>query len=189
VGAATTGPELVALAEEAKPVLVLSNADLAEGGLERVLERVVASGARVLAVLSSPSPERMAALLERGASGLLLLDSSAADVVEALDAVGRGEIALHPTAASTVVEQWRRLRAKGAWARMSGPGQLTPRERDVLEAMADGLATKAIAARLGMANKTVENHKIRIFDKLGARTHAHAVSLAIGHGLLSAFGD
>ena len=51
--------------------------------------------------------------------------------------------------------------------------------------MADGLATKAIATKLGVALKTVENHKIRIFDKLGVRTQAEAVSLAIGHSLLA----
>ena len=52
-------------------------------------------------------------------------------------------------------------------------------------AMAEGMATKTIARHLGVAIKTVENHKIRIFDKLGVRTQAHAVSVAIGHGLLT----
>ena len=55
----------------------------------------------------------------------------------------------------------------------------------VLTAMAEGLATKAIALRLDVAVKTVENHKARVFGKLGARNHAHAVTLAIEQGLLS----
>jgi len=54
-----------------------------------------------------------------------------------------------------------------------------------LTAIVDGLAAKAIARRLGMAVKTVENHKIRIFEKLGARTQAHAVAIAVGHGLVA----
>jgi hypothetical protein len=51
--------------------------------------------------------------------------------------------------------------------------------------MVEGLAAKAIAKRLGVATKTVENHKIRIFDKLGVRTHAQAVSVTISQGLLA----
>jgi len=50
--------------------------------------------------------------------------------------------------------------------------------------MAEGLPAKAIAKRLGVALKTVESHKIRLFDKLGARTQAHAVSIAMGYGLV-----
>ncbi len=50
---------------------------------------------------------------------------------------------------------------------------------------AEGIGIKAIARRLGVSVKTVENHKTRLFDKLGVRTQAHAVSLAIGHGLLA----
>jgi len=60
---------------------------------------------------------------------------------------------------------------------------LTARELEVLAAMADGLSAKAIALRLGVALKTVENHKVRIFDKLGVQTQAHAVSVAIGLGV------
>jgi DNA-binding NarL/FixJ family response regulator len=54
----------------------------------------------------------------------------------------------------------------------------------VLKAMAEGLAAKGIARRLGVATKTVENHKVRVFDKLGVRNHAQAVSVAITHGLI-----
>ncbi len=51
--------------------------------------------------------------------------------------------------------------------------------------MAEGMSGKAIARHLGVALKTVENHKIRVFNKLGVRTQAHAVSVAIGQGLLT----
>ena len=62
---------------------------------------------------------------------------------------------------------------------------LTPRELEVLVALAEGLTTKAIASRLGVAMKTVESHKVRLFDKLGARTQAHAVSIAVGRHLVA----
>src|SRR5207249_11530563 len=100
-------------------------------------------------------------------------------------AVRDGAAALHPVAAGTILSQWRRLRvAQSAMTRNS----LTPRESEILAAMADGHAAKAIARQLGVALKTVENHKIRIFDKLGARSQAQAVALAIGQGLLPTAG-
>jgi DNA-binding NarL/FixJ family response regulator len=76
--------------------------------------------------------------------------------------------------------QWRTSRGSG-----SQRASLTPREREVLMALAKGLTTKAIARRLGVAMKTVESHKIRLFSKLGARTQAHAVSIAIGQHLVA----
>ena len=88
-------------------------------------------------------------------------------------------------AATTILDQWRRLRNEPE-AAVERRATLTAREQDVLEAMVDGLATKAIARRLGVAPKTIENHKLRVFDKLGVRTHAHAVSVALAHGLISA---
>jgi DNA-binding NarL/FixJ family response regulator len=86
-----------------------------------------------------------------------------------------------------LLEQWRRLRDAGRIGTVGGgvSPSLTVREMDVLVAMADGLPAKAVARRLGVAVKTVENHKIRIYDKLGVRTQAHAVSLAISQGLLT----
>jgi DNA-binding CsgD family transcriptional regulator len=84
-----------------------------------------------------------------------------------------------------VVEQWRQLSS----SLRSPHTSLTPREREVLLALAEGLTTKAIARRLGVALKTVESHKVRLFDKLGARTQAHAVSIAIGQHLVAPLED
>jgi len=93
---------------------------------------------------------------------------------------------LGPVATATVLDQWRKLREPARGTITGGvASSLTVREHDVLTAMADGLPAKSIARRLGMAVKTVENHKIRIYDKLGVRTQAHAVSLAISQGLLT----
>ncbi len=88
-------------------------------------------------------------------------------MVGAIIAVGRGEVALNPEVLSTILHQWRRLRAQPVSVGSRRRPALTPRELDILAAMSDGLAAKAIAARLGVALKTVENHKIRIFEKLG----------------------
>ncbi|HEV7888376.1 MAG TPA: LuxR C-terminal-related transcriptional regulator, partial [Acidimicrobiales bacterium] len=118
-----------------------------------------------------------------GVSGYLLYDAAPEEVALGVVAVARGAAVLNPTAAAMVLTQWRRMRssAAGGGRRIS---PLTPREADVLAALVDGLPTKGIAQRLSMATKTVENHKIRIFDKLGVRTQAHAVSVAISSGLV-----
>ena len=83
----------------------------------------------------------------------------------ALGHTAAGASALHPLITDTILKQWRRLRQAGAvMTGVSPRSSLTPRELDVLAAMPDGLATKAIATKLGVALKTVENHKIHIFD-------------------------
>lgn len=88
-----------------------------------------------------------------------------------------------PHGSVTVVEQWQRTPSdRSAGRRTRG---LTQREHEVVAAMADGLSTKEIGRRLGVAAKTVEGHKTRVFGKLDARSQAHAVRLAITHGLLA----
>ena len=166
------------------PHVVVTNADLPGGPIDDHIGTLAGDGARVLVFTTDPSPERVTTLLAAGVSGYLLREVDPDGVLHAVRAVAAGEIVLHPAVASTVVEQWRRLRAGGRIA--NGRTGLTPREVDVLVAMADGLSTKAIARRLGVAAKTIENHKTRVFDKLGARTQAHAVATAINQGLLTA---
>ena len=186
VGEAATTWQLLALCQARHPHLVVTDAVLNDGPIEACLQDVLAGGSKVVILCDDRSPERLTGLLERGVSGYLLYDSAPDQVGEALVAVAGGAVALHPTIADTIVKQWRRLRQTAPSMGAAARSALTPRELDVLAAMADGLATKAIATRLGVALKTVENHKIRIFDKLGVRTQAEAVSLAIGHSLLAA---
>jgi DNA-binding NarL/FixJ family response regulator len=147
---------------------------------------VLALGTRVVVLSDDVSPDRLTRLLERGVSGYLLFDTPPTQVAEAVVAVATGAAVLSPAVAGTVLEQWRWLRSRNRVDAAASGTQLTPREREVLAAMAEGLGAKTIARRLGIAIKTVENHKIRIFDKLGARSQAHAVSLAISRGLLAA---
>ena len=106
-------------------------------------------------------------------------NAEAEEVAKGVLSVARGEIAMNPAVASTVVHQWRGLRDQPLRLGQRAAPVLTPRELDVLAAMADGLSGKAIAARLGVALKTVENHKIRVFDKLGVRNSAELVRYAM----------
>ena len=165
------------------PAVVVVSDRLDGEPVDAAVADVLASGAKVVVLSADPSPDRLATLLADGVSGYLLHDAAPDEVVTAVLAVARGAAALNPTAAAMILNQWRRLRAQpGSGERRISP--LTPREQDVLTALVDGLPTKGIALRLSMATKTVENHKIRIFDKLGVRTQAHAVSVAISAGLV-----
>jgi two-component system nitrate/nitrite response regulator NarL len=157
--------------------------DFADGPLLSVIERVLTTGARVLVLCHTISPDRAADLLLAGASGYLSSpDVDALQLVEAIREVARGNAALHPAAATAVLAQWRSLRKQPDDA--SSQTLLTDREVDVLSAIAAGLTNRGIGQRLGVSAKTVEAHKSRIFTKLGVKNQAHALTLASAQGLL-----
>lgn len=176
------GADLVEECQRTAPDVALACPELEDGSLEAHIQGALSTGTRVLVLADSHSPEQLTTILESGASGYLLADCSPDDLIAGLLAVAAGEVLLDRKVAATILAQWRRLRASD-----SHPGggrlTLTQRERELLAEMAEGASTKTIARSLGISVKTVENHKIRIFDKLGVRTQAQAVSVAIAHGL------
>jgi DNA-binding NarL/FixJ family response regulator len=119
--------------------------------------------------------------LAAGAAGYLLKNSDRAELEMAVRAAARGETWLTP-------EVSRRVAA--AYARGDGPqGQdplqvLTPRQREVLQLIAEGLSTKEIAARLDLGVKTIETHRTQLMEKLGIHGVAGLVRYAIRVGLV-----
>jgi DNA-binding NarL/FixJ family response regulator len=191
VGEARSATELIELCRRQRPDVVYAEDSFDDGSeIESVLVLLMATGARVIVVCDDPSPERLTRILELGASGYLRHDTTPEQVLDAIESVAGGASVLAPAAAATVLDQWRRLRQPAARA-VSGPhlSALTARQQDVLEAMSDGLSAKLIARRLGVAVKTIENHKIHLFEKLGVHTQAQAVSLAIRQGMLAKAGS
>lgn len=185
VGEATTPGELLSLCQEERPGVILTEAEFESGDtIEMVMPSLLETATRLVVICDDPSPERLSRILGLGASGYLRSNAAPTAVIEAVQAVAGGAAVLDPSAAGMVLEQWRKLRNGTNGTPVGRPG-LTARETEVLAAMADGLATKAIARRLNMAIKTVENHKTHVFHKLGVRTQAAAVSYAIRHGLLT----
>jgi DNA-binding NarL/FixJ family response regulator len=187
VGEASSATELVKLCRSELPDVVYAEDSFDDGSeIEWVLALLAAAGSRVIVVCDDPSPERLTRILELGASGYLGHDTTPTQVLDAIESVAGGASVLGPEATATVLDQWRHLREPATAPSGGAPVALTAREQDVLEAMGDGLSGKGIARRLGVALKTVENHKTRVFDKLGVHTQAQAVSLAIGQGMLAA---
>ena len=184
VGETARGAELIELCQLLAPDVVISDIELEDTALEHCLHALLLSGTRVLALCDESSPDRLVSVLAGGATGYLRHDASPQQVLDALGAVARGAAALDPVATKTILSQWRQFRLGGSTGQTRRQ-ELTPREQEVLRAMVEGLAAKAIAKRLGVATKTIENHKIRIFDKLGVYTQAQAVSFTLSHGLVA----
>jgi DNA-binding NarL/FixJ family response regulator len=178
------GQPLLGVVQESRPDVVILDLALEDSvdRLERTLVDVLATGARALLVADGASPQQVLAGLLAGASGQVLLESTSPQrFLRAVRQVAEGSAALHPDVASLVLEQWRQMRSSSrAPAREVA---LSGRELQILASAAEGLTNQAIARRLDVTHKTIENHKARIFAKLGARNQAEALSIAIGRGL------
>ena len=183
VGCIASGNGIMTSCLQSPPHVVVASDSISEQ-FDEVVDALLAVGTRIVVICTNPSLERVIHLLESGVHGVMLDDSSPLEIATGVQAVARGGAALNPTVAVTLIQHWSRLRQELARSDGRIGRSLTPRESEVLEAMVEGLSTKAIARRLGVAYKTVENHKIRVFEKLRVRTHAQAVSVAIEHQLV-----
>jgi len=184
IGCLGTRAEIMTDCLQSPPRVIVISDSISEQ-FDEVVDALLAVEARIIVICNNPSSDRVIHILESGVHGVMLDDSSPLEIATGVQAVARGGMVLNPTVAVTVVQHWRRTRENLARSDARIVGSLTPRESEVLEAMVEGLSTKAIARRLGVAYKTVENHKIRVFEKLQVRTHAQAVSVAIGRELIS----
>jgi DNA-binding NarL/FixJ family response regulator len=174
-----SGKSAVALSELLVPDVVIVGEKLIDGVAEYYVPALLQTGTRVLRVSEPMQTTRMLEQVEIGITGFVDSDQSPEDLANAVLVLAAGGAVLPPVVVAAISSEWRRGRRRGT-TEIHG-SELTSREMEVLGAMSDGLSTKAVAHHLGIAVKTVENHKTRIFDKLGVRTQAQAVSLALGH--------
>jgi DNA-binding NarL/FixJ family response regulator len=137
---------------------------------------------RVLILTTFDSDEYVYDALAAGASGFLLKDAPADELISALRVVAAGEAILAPSVTRRLIEQFGRQRplAKD----VGGVAQLSVREREVLRRMADGLSNAEIAGVLFVGEATVKTHVARILQKLGARDRVQAVITAYRSGLV-----
>ncbi len=138
---------------------------------------------RVLVLTTFGADEFVFAALEAGASGFLLKDVRAEDLLDAVAALARGEGRLDPAVTSTVVAHFRRHRP--AVTPLPGIDALTPRERQVLLLMSEGRSNAEIASELVVAPGTVKTHVATVLAKLGVRDRVQAVIAAHRAGLVS----
>jgi DNA-binding NarL/FixJ family response regulator len=140
----------------------------------------------VIAITSFIEEDRITAALEAGATGFLLKDAEADDLAKAIRAAHGGEVYLDPAVAGIVA---RRMRTGPGGAGAPGNDaeaaldRLTARERDVLACVARGLSNRAIAAELGVAERTARTHVSNILAKLGLTSRTQAALFAVERGL------
>ncbi|WP_315098979.1 response regulator transcription factor [uncultured Cellulomonas sp.] len=186
VGEAATGDDAVRLALDLLPDVVLMDIRMpGTDGLaatRRIVDDPRAERVRVVVVTTFELDEYVAEAIRAGASGFLVKDTEPVDLLRAVRVVAAGDALLSPTVTrrllATVARATRQVAEPAALA------ALTPREREVLVLVAEGLSNDEIGERLFLSPLTVKTHVLRAGAKLGARDRAQLVVVAYESGLV-----
>jgi two-component system response regulator DevR len=182
VAEAGTVAEAIEQARRYEPDIVIMDVRLPDGsGVEACREiRAERPATRVVMLTSYPDEEAVLSAIVAGASGYLLKQIRARDLVSALEAVGRGESLLDPAVTEKVLERVRRI-ATGAAA--DDLAALTTQEQKILLLVAEGKTNKEIASEVFLSDKTVKNYVSSILSKLNLERRAQAAAyMARLHG-------
>ncbi|WP_377268892.1 response regulator [Peterkaempfera sp. SMS 1(5)a] len=176
VGEAADGAEGVARASDGSADVVLMDLRMpGMGGVEAIrLLRDRAPQVRVLVLTTYDTDADVLPAVEAGATGYLLKDAPREELIRAVRAAHQGQTVLAPSAAAKVLG---RMRAPAA-------GSLTDRELEVLRLVAEGTTNREAARQLFISEATVKTHLLHLYDKLGVRDRAAAVSEGYKRGLL-----
>ncbi len=187
VGEASDGREALALVTREKPDLALLDIGMPTlNGLEAAPRIARESPATRLVILSMHSDEKhVAQALRLGVAGYVLKDSCVDELPVLMRAVMRGETYLSPGISKQVVEALKGRMTEAETETPAAADLLTPRQREILQLIAEGKNTKEIAAALGLSTKTVETHRTQIGQRLHIRDVAGLVRYAIRTGLVS----
>ncbi|MDP9299507.1 MAG: response regulator transcription factor [Actinomycetota bacterium] len=167
--------EAIAQARLHRPDIVVMDVRLPDGsGVEACREiRAELPATRVIMLTSFPDDEAVLSAIVAGASGYLLKQIRARDLVAALEAVGRGESLLDPAVTERVLERVRRIATGQANDELS---VLTPQEQKILLLVAEGKTNKEIAVDVFLSDKTVKNYVSSILSKLNLERRAQAAA-------------
>jgi DNA-binding NarL/FixJ family response regulator len=189
VGEAGDGAQAARIALELAPDVVLMDVRMPEvDGVDATRRICAGDGAgrtRVLILTTFDLDEYVYAALHAGASGFLLKDTLAPDLLSAIRVVAGGEAVVAPTVTRRLLDRYV---SRGPGPTIAGPGTdpLTEREREVLGLIARGLSNAEIAGRLYLSEGTVKTHVSRVLTKLGLRDRVQAVVYAYECGLVRA---
>jgi DNA-binding NarL/FixJ family response regulator len=179
VGEARNGREAIALAQQIKPDLVLMDISMPElNGLEATRQMTAeVPQVKVVILTASEDDATLFDAVKAGAQGYLLKNLEAEDFLSLLDRVSRGEPALTPTLARRLLQEFAKPPEKEV---VSDDAELTPREREVLELMVEGVTSnRKLAKRLNLSENTVKFHVRNILDKLRLHDRAQVVGYAL----------
>lgn len=194
VGEARDGAEALELVARLRPDVVLMDVQMPRMDGVEATRQIVASGSpsRVIVLTTFDLDEYAYAALRAGASGFLLKDAESADLLSAIRAVVSGDAVVAPSTTrrllTAMADQLPQPAASAAAARDPRLERLTPREHEVLLAVAGGLSNPEVAARLVVSEATVKTHVGRILAKLELRDRVQIVVFAYDRGLVAPAG-
>lgn len=182
IGEAANGTAAVKIALELCPDIVIMDVTMPDlNGIEAT-RRIIAKNPKIKIIALSMHSDRrfMIEMLKNGASGYLLKDSAFDELAFAIKTVMKNQTYLSSQIADLVLKEYINQINK---TEANAYSQLTPREREVLQMLAEGHTTKQISARLHVSVKTVETHRKQIMDKLNIHNIAGLTKYAIREGI------
>jgi DNA-binding NarL/FixJ family response regulator len=184
VGEASNGREAVALAEQLRPGIVVLDITMPElNGLEatrQILDAVPET--RVLVLSVHESEQLVREILAAGAQGYLLKSDAGRELIAAIHALLENKPYFTSRVARMVLEGF--LSAGMAEGAENEPSRLSPREREIVQLLAEGKTTKEVAALLGISPKTAETHRTNIMRRMGFRSVVELVRYAIRNAMI-----
>lgn len=180
---AANGLELIDLAERLRPDVIVTDISMPLlNGIDAVRKlRELGVDAKVVFLTMHPDIVFATRALEAGASGYVLKHSAPDELISAIHEALNGGLFISAALRSPALEEFLDPSKRHAKSNLD----LTARQREVVQLLAEGRSAKEIAALLNISPRTVETHKYKIMDALGAQTTAELVQYAIRHGLIS----
>ncbi len=178
IAEASNGEDAIRMALEAKPDVVLMDVSMPQiDGIEATRRLVQADNRQRVVILTMHiDREVIERAMKAGAVGYMTKDSTVKEVVMAVKLAANGDRILSPRLAEVMLQE-----AKHPGEQLS---LLSPREEELLQHIADGLATSEVANTMYISQKTVKNHLASIYDKLQARDRTQAVLMAVKMGIV-----
>ncbi len=181
MGEASTGREALAAIEEARPDVVVLDAQLPDMAGAEVCRHIAARHPGLATVILTTLRDEASVLscVRAGARGYLLKDADLPDLTRTIRAVHQGDAVLHPRVAGIVMGELRRCPSPSG-----SETALSPREEEILRLAAEGLTNRQIGERLFLSTSTIKVHMSRMMDRLGAGNRAALVREATRRGLI-----
>jgi DNA-binding NarL/FixJ family response regulator len=182
VAEAENGRETLQLVQKHKPDVIVMDISMPDLNGIDATRQIVSEfpKIKIIALSMHTNKKFIVEMLTAGASGYLVKDSALEELSKAINAVINNKVYLSPIITSVVVEDYRVSKSP---ADILAPVSLTPREREVLQLIAEGKTTKEIADYLNLSVKTIETHRMQMMNKLNIHSVAELTKYAIREGI------
>lgn len=186
IGEAANGHEGLTKARQLKPDLVLMDISLPDMNGIDVTRQILSSnpGIKVIILSMHSKIDFITDAFKAGASGYITKETTGEKLIECLETVGKGEYYMDTAISQEVIKNILIDQQSAGKIRNPGYSSLTPREQEIMILIAEGRSTKQIASKLFISQKTVENHRASIFNKLNVHNTMELMRYAAKYGLI-----